>query len=93
LWSIYGALTKNNPCNIEGAFDLDDEFFELQSDDDSSDSTTVHCNSSFELPLMIPNVIEAVASVCRTVKVTLNTSMGKHLSNSDQTLHGHPRIG
>jgi hypothetical protein len=49
-----------------------DEFLELQSDESSTDSTIIQSNSSFEVPFVtIPNVVEAVASVCRTVEAKL----------------------
>jgi hypothetical protein len=48
-----------------------DEYLELQSDASSSDSTTIISNSSFDVPALIPNVITAVASVCRSVEAKM----------------------
>jgi hypothetical protein len=65
------ALMRDNPINLEEADEADDEFLELQSDDESTDSTTLQSNSSFEIPHMVPNVLEAVACVCHSVQAKL----------------------
>jgi hypothetical protein len=65
------ALMHDNPIDLDEADGVDDEFLELQSDEKSTDSTTLQSNSSFDIPLMVPNVIEAVASVCCSVQAKL----------------------
>jgi hypothetical protein len=65
------ALMRDNPINLNKDDGVDDEFLELQSDEKSTDSTTLQGNSSFNIPIMVPNVIEAVACVCRSVQAKL----------------------
>jgi hypothetical protein len=87
------ALMRDIPIDLEEADEADDEFIELQSADESTDSTTVQSNSIFEIPLMVPNVVEAVASVCRSVQAKLTHiehRYGKMLEQLRPNLHGHP---
>jgi hypothetical protein len=42
------ALMHDNPIDLEEADEADDEFLEMQSDEESTDSMTLQSNSSFE---------------------------------------------
>jgi hypothetical protein len=64
-------LTRSQPT-VSCTEEEDDEWLlELQSDEPSSDSTRYNGNSSFTVPISVPNVIEAVASVTQSVTVKL----------------------
>jgi hypothetical protein len=63
-------LTKEVPFDDDKY--VDDQYLELQSDESSTDSTTVQSNSRYGSPFKaIPNLIASVASFVRSVDAKL----------------------
>jgi hypothetical protein len=64
-------LSKNDRTDLLDGEDVDDYFLDVTSEVSVAESTATHGNLTLFVPMPIPSVIEAVASVCQSLQANV----------------------